>query len=91
MKIKLQKIVGNLLDKLPKLYMSGTFDLEIFSRHQAIENSRKYLFLRFFKENSRWVPLFCLIILGKIGFSWWLAVATARGELELYRPANVME
>ena len=24
-KIKLQKIVGNLLDKLRKLYMSGTF------------------------------------------------------------------
>ena len=37
------------------------------------------------------LKLFCLIILGKIGFSWWLPVATARGELEIYRPANVME
>ena len=37
------------------------------------------------------LKLFCLIILGKIGFSWWLPVATVRGELEIYRPANVME
>ena len=37
------------------------------------------------------LKLFCLIILGKIGFSWWLPVATARGELEIYRPADVME
>ena len=29
------------------------------------------------------VKLFCLIILGKISFSWWLPVATARGELEI--------
>ena len=73
--------------------MSGTFDLEIFSRPQAIENSRQYLFLRtdFLNKNRCRVPLFFLIILGKIGFSWWLPVATARGELELYRPANVME
>ena len=27
--------------------------------------------------------IFCLIVLGKIGFSWWLPVATARGELEI--------
>ena len=33
--------------------------------------------------------IFCLIILGKIGFSRRLPVATARGELEIYRPANV--
>ena len=42
----------------------------------------------------QWVivlKLFCVIILGKIGFSWWLPVETARGELEIYRPANVME
>ena len=37
------------------------------------------------------LKLFCLIILGKIGFSWWLQVVTARGELEIYRPVNVME
>ena len=35
--------------------------------------------------------LFCFIILGKIGFSLWLPVANARGELQIYRPANVME
>ena len=29
--------------------------------------------------------------LGKIGFARWLPVATARGELEIYRPANVIE
>ena len=45
-----------------------------------------------FKFNGlQLLKLFCLIILGKIGFSWWLPVATARGELEIYRPANVME
>ena len=32
--------------KLQKLYMNGTVSLEIFSRHQVIENSRKYLLLR---------------------------------------------
>ena len=30
-------------------------------------------------------------MLGKIGFSLWLPVASARGELEMYRPANVVE
>ena len=33
---------------------------------------------------------FCFM-LGKIGFSLWLPVASARGELEMYRPANVVE
>ena len=33
-KIKLQKIVGNLLDRLRKLYMNGTVTLEIFSLPQ---------------------------------------------------------
>ena len=37
------------------------------------------------------LKLFCFIILGKIGFAWWLPVATAPGELEIYMPANVME
>ena len=37
-KIKLQKIVENLLGKLRKLYMDGTV---IFSLSQAIENSRQ--------------------------------------------------
>ena len=36
-KIKLQKIVGNLLDNLRELYVSGT----VFSLPQAIENSRE--------------------------------------------------
>ena len=48
MKIKLQKIVGNLLDKLRKLYMDGTViykRVEISSRPQVIENSRQYLLL----------------------------------------------
>ena len=43
-KIKLQKIVGNLLDKLRKLYMNG--HLENFSLPQAIENSGQLLLLR---------------------------------------------
>ena len=38
-KIKLQKIVGNLLGKLRKLYLDGTV---IFSLPQAIENSRQF-------------------------------------------------
>ena len=37
------------------------------------------------------LKLFCFIILGKIGFAWWLPDAAARGELEMYRPANVIE
>ena len=45
-KIKLPKIVGNLLRKLRKLYMNGTVHLEIFSLTQAIENSRQFLLLR---------------------------------------------
>ena len=40
----------NLLDKLRKLYMNGTVT-EIFSRPQAIENSRQYLLLG--TDNSR--------------------------------------
>ena len=54
-KIKLQKIVRDLLDKLQKLYMKGTernCHLEIFSRPQVIENSRQYWFAfpsRYFK------------------------------------------
>ena len=42
------KIEGNLLHKLWKLYINGTkwnVHLEIFSRPQAIENSRQYLLL----------------------------------------------
>ena len=40
--IKLQKIVGILLDiKLRKLCMNVTVRLEIFSRPQEIENSRQ--------------------------------------------------
>ena len=39
----------------------------------------------------RVLQLFYLIFLGKIGFSWWPPVATARCELEICMPANVME
>ena len=53
-KIKLQKILGNLLDNLRELYVSGT----VFSLPQAIDNSREVLLLQtYFTENSPWVPL----------------------------------
>ena len=45
-KIKLQKIVGNLLDKLRKLYMNGTVIKKFLAFIQAIENSRQFLLLR---------------------------------------------
>ena len=45
-KIKLQKIVGNLLDKLRKLYMNGTVIKKFLASIQAIENSRQFLLLR---------------------------------------------
>ena len=41
--IKLQKIFGNLLDKLRKLYLNGSSHVQIFSRPQAIENSSQNL------------------------------------------------
>ena len=43
MKIKLQKIVGNLLDRLVRECKSH---LERFSRPHVIGNSRRYLLLR---------------------------------------------
>ena len=46
LKNKLLKIVGNLLEKLGKLYMNRTVHLEIFSRPQAKENLVVSLFLR---------------------------------------------
>ena len=56
-KIKLPKIVGNLLNKLRKLCMNGTVTLEIFSLPQGIENSRQFLLLRTVStEKSRCVP-----------------------------------
>ena len=42
--IILKKNVGNLLDKLRKLYINGT--VIIFDRPQIIENSSQYLRLR---------------------------------------------
>ena len=42
--IKLKKNVGNLLDKLRKLYINGT--VIIFGRPQIIENSSQHLRLR---------------------------------------------
>ena len=45
-KITLQKMVGNLLDRLRKLYMlEGNGHLEIFSGPEVIDNSRQYLHL----------------------------------------------
>ena len=46
LKNKVQKILGNLLDKLKKLYMNGTAYLEIFSRPEPIEDSRPCLLFR---------------------------------------------
>ena len=45
-KIKLKKIVGNLLDKLRKLFVNETVISKPFSLPQAIENSRQFLLLR---------------------------------------------
>ena len=48
MKNQLQKIIGNLSDKLRKLYVNT----------KIIENSKQYLLLsKIFTENSRQVPL----------------------------------
>ena len=45
-KIKLHKIVGNLLDKLRKLYMhEWNGHLEILSFPQGIENCRQFVLL----------------------------------------------
>ena len=46
LKNKVQKILGNLLDKLKTLYMNGTAHLEIFSRPEPIEDSRPCLLFR---------------------------------------------
>ena len=46
LKNKVKKILGNLLDKLKKLYMNGTAHLEIFSRPEPIEDSRPCLLFR---------------------------------------------
>ena len=45
-KSKLQKIVGNLLDKRQKVLHEWNDHLEISSRPQVIENCRQYLLLR---------------------------------------------
>ena len=63
MKIKLQKIVGNLLEMFP-IYIARERNghLEISSRPEVIENSRQYLLLRtdILLTVRRWVPL-CLM------------------------------
>ena len=47
LKNKVQKILGNLLDNLKKLYMmNGTAHLEIFCRPEPIEDSRPCLLFR---------------------------------------------
>ena len=46
LKNKVQKILGNLLDKIKKLYMNGTAHLEIFSCPEPIEDSRPCLLFR---------------------------------------------
>ena len=59
-KIKIQKVKGNLLDKLRKLYVhKWNGHLEIFSRPQVIENSRQYLHFRtdIHREKSLGAPV----------------------------------
>ena len=46
LKNKVQKILGNLLDKLKKLYLNGTAHLELFSRPEPMEDSRPCLLFR---------------------------------------------
>ena len=46
-KLKPQKIVRNLLDKLFKTVHAWNGHLEMFSLLQPVENSRQLLFLRF--------------------------------------------
>ena len=57
-KIKLKKILGNLLRKLRKLYMNGTVTRNLkpsssYRKFQAIFASPK----RYLAENSRWLSL----------------------------------
>ena len=58
-KIKLQKVVGNLIDKVRKLYMEGTVIPKFTSVPQVIENFYAIFASpnRYFTESSRWVPL----------------------------------
>ena len=61
-KIKPQKTVRNLLDKLRKLYMNGTVIQKVlafssFRKFQAIFASPN----RYFTGNSRWVPLSLMV------------------------------
>ena len=58
-RIKLQKIVRNLLHKLRKLYMNGTVIWKFFWRPQVIDILGNICFRsnRYFTESSRWVPL----------------------------------
>ena len=76
-KIKLQKIDGNLLDKRRKLYMNATFIFKILSRPQARENSRQYLLLWtvIFNENSHCMPL--IVARKRDVFFAWLYVSHA--------------
>ena len=58
-KIKLQKIVGNLMDKLRKLHEWNGHP-EILSLPKGIDNSKQFLLLRTdisVTDNCRWVPL----------------------------------
>ena len=64
-KIKLQKIVGNLLDKLRKLFHKGNGYLEMFSLPQGIENSRQ-----FFAPSNRKKSL---------GASWYVVTIGEQG------------
>ena len=57
-KLKLQKIAGNVLDQLEKLYMNGTSSTVFYP--SSTNRKFKVIFAspnRYFRENSRWVPL----------------------------------
>ena len=78
-KIKLHKIVGNLLDKLRKLYMhEWNGHLEILSFPQGIENCRQFVLLRtdILQETvvgCPWCTLCDVVTFGRIlrNNNWW--------------------
>ena len=73
-RIKLQKIVRNLLHKLRKLYMNGTVIWKFFWRPQVIENSRQYLLPLeqiFYRKQSLGAPDPPLALLTAMFFRVW--------------------
>ena len=79
-RIKLQKIVRNLLHKLRKLYMNGTVIWKFFWRPQVIDILGNICFRsnRYFTESSRWVPLI-------LPLHFWLLIPHSRSFLRQSR------